>query len=222
MAYNLGSTNFRQLGIGYDGTVPGIGGCPFDMNQIQQNYVNGTITPTKIIQFNAGALTTEVSMQLTPLDDYKGEQVLDVLACSGFYESSTSSLRIPNLHKPGGARASDVWVAIPDNIVVPKLVQKLHQGALDRITISTLDFLDTGQGEDKPKIVQVHDYQTCFVKFVDPVSYGNLAVFSFSFSHVRIVQTDYKQLNDQGGSHGQGGRFVYEFDYNAALGKIGS
>ena len=141
------------------------------------------------------------------------------MACSGYYETSTLNFRVPNLHKPGAARASDVWVVIPQNIVVPKLVKKLHQGAVDGIWISTLSFLNAGD-EDKPKITQVHEYTSCFIKFVDSLSYGALAVFAFSYVKLKITQQDFKQISASG-ANAQGGQYVYEFDYNAALGKKG-
>ena len=211
----------RHYISGTDGTVPGIGGCPFDMDRLQKDYVEGSITPTKIINFGASGLTTEVSIDVTPLGDCNGDQVLDVLACSGFFETSTLNFRVPNLHKPGAARASDVWVVIPDNIVVPKLVQKLHQGAIDKINISSLAYIDANGDKDQPKIVQTVEYSTCFIKFVDPMSYGFLTVFSFSFVKVKITQSDVKQIS-AGGKHDIGGTYVYEFDYNGASGAKGA
>ncbi|MDR1391550.1 MAG: hypothetical protein LBI95_04305 [Holosporales bacterium] len=212
----------RHYISGADGSIPGIGGCPFDMDRLQRDYVSGGLTPTKIINFGGkeGGLETDISMELTPLDACTGEQILDVLGCSGFYETSTLNFRISNLHKPGSARASDVWVAIPDNIVVPKLVQKLHQGAIDKIRISSLAYLDKG-AKDQPRIVQSAEYTTCFVKFVDPLSYGLLSVFSFSFVKVKITQVDIKQISESG-TNGESGRYVYEFDYNQASGGTGA
>ena len=218
---NLGATSLRHYMSGIDGTIPGIGGCPFDMDRLQNDYVNGAITPNRIIHFTGDELKTDVKMSLSPLNDYgnKDHEVLDVIACSGFYETSTLNFRIPNLHKPGAARASDVWVVIPQNIIVPQLAKKLHQGAVDSIYIATLSFLNSGD-EDKPQVTQVHDYTSCFIKFVDSLSYGALAVFAFSFVKLKITQHDYKQISEKG-ANGAGGQYVYEFDYNAALGKKG-
>ncbi|MDR0942244.1 MAG: hypothetical protein LBM19_01335 [Holosporales bacterium] len=209
-------TALRHYISGTDGTTPGIGGCPFDMDKLQRDYVDGAITPAKIIHLDG--ITSDISMDVMPLDAYNGQDVLDVLACSGFFETSTLSFRIPNLQKPGAARASDVWVAIPDNIVVPKLVQKLHQGAVDRIVISSLAFLDGGGDADKPRIVQAMEYTSCFIKCVDPTSYGYLTVFSFSFVKVKITQVDIKQFSASG-ANVETGRYVYEFDYNNSSGK---
>ena len=216
---NLGATSLRHYISGTDGTVPGIGGCPFDMDRLQRDYVDGTITPSRIIHFTGDELNTDVKMALNPLGEYgkDGDEILDVIACSGFYETSTLNFRVPNLHKPGAARASDVWVVIPQNIIVPKLIKKLHQGAIDGIYIATLSFLNAGD-EDKPKVVQVHDYTSCFIKFVDSLSYGALALFAFSFVKLKITQHDYKQISEKG-ENKVGGQYVYEFDYNAAIGK---
>ena len=218
---NLGATSLRHYISGTDGTVPGIGGCPFDMDRLQNDYINGAITPSRIIHFTGDELKTDVKMSLSPLNEYGKEdhEILDVIACSGFYETSTLNFRVPNLHKPGAARASDVWVAIPQNIIVPQLVKKLHQGAIEGIYIASLSFLNAGN-EDKPLITQVHDFTSCFIKFVDSLSYGALAVFSFSFVKLKITQYDYKQISEKG-ANSLGGQYVYEFDYNAALGKKG-
>ena len=213
-------TALRHYISGTDGTIPGIGGCPFDMDRLQKDYVDGAITPTKVINFGAkeasDPLGTNVDMNLEKLGENgtcDGKQILDVLACSGFYETSTLNFRVPNLHKPGAARASDVWVVIPDNIVVPKLVQKLHQGGVDKIVIASLAFL--GAENDKPSVVQEVEYTTCFIKFVDPMSYGFLTVFSFSFVRMKITQKDIKQLSNEG-KNGEAGNYIYEFDYNGA------
>ncbi|MBR1479941.1 MAG: hypothetical protein IJ599_03545 [Alphaproteobacteria bacterium] len=213
-------TALRHYISGTDGTIPGIGGCPFDMDRLQKDYVDGSITPTKIINFGAkeasDPLGTNVDMNLEKLGENgscDGKQILDVLACSGFYETSTLNFRVPNLHKPGAARASDVWVVVPDNIVVPKLVQKLHQGGVDKIVIASLAFL--GAENDKPSVVQEVEYTTCFIKFVDPMSYGFLSVFSFSFIRMKITQKDIKQLSNEG-KNGEAGNYIYEFDYNGA------
>lgn len=216
-------TALRHYISGTDGSTPGIGGCPFDMDKLQKDYVEGSITPTKIINFGGteSGLTTDVKMDVTALGDCNGEQILDVLACSGFYETSTLNFRLPNLHKPGAARASDVWVVIPDNVVVPKLVQKLHQGAIDKIKISSLAYIDAGGPKDQPRIVQTVEYSTCFMKFVDPMSYGFLTVFSFSFVKVKMTQVDIKQISE-GGKNVDAGTYVYEFDYNAASGAKGA
>ena len=213
-------TALRHYISGTDGTIPGIGGCPFDMDRLQKDYVDGAITPTKVINFGAkeasDPLGTNVDMNLEKLGENgtcDGKQILDVLACSGFYETSTLNFRVPNLHKPGAARASDVWVVIPDNIVVPKLVQKLHQGGVDKIVIASLAFL--GAENDKPSVVQEVEYTTCFIKFVDPMSYGFLTVFSFAFVRMKITQKDIKQLSNEG-KNGEAGNYIYEFDYNGA------
>lgn len=214
---NLGATNLRHYMSGTDGTVPGIGGCPFDMALLQHNYQNGSITPSQIINFGgSGGLTTGVSMQVNVLDIYNGEEILDVIACAGYQESSAVNYRVPNLHRPGAARASDVWVVIPQNIVVPKLIKKLHEGAVDQIWIASLAFLETGS-EPKPTIVNVHDYTSCFIKFVDALSYAALAVFAFSFTKVKITQVDYLQISS-GGANAKTGQYVYEFNYNSAQG----
>lgn len=217
-------TALRHYISGTDGSTPGIGGCPFDMDRLQKDYVEGSVTPTKIINFGAKKgepLGTDIEMDVTALGDCNGEQVLDVLACSGFYETSTLNFRLPNLHKPGAARASDVWVVIPDNIIVPKLVQKLHQGAIDKIRISSLAFIDTGAAKDQPRIVQSIEYSSCFVKFVDPMSYGFLTVFSFSFVKVKMTQVDITQVSENG-TNKPSGNYVYEFDYYAASGAKGA
>ena len=220
-------TVLRSYGTGTDGTIPGIGGCPFDMDRLQKDYVDGSITPTKIIHFGATSdgeqLSTGVEIALDQGDvgttTMNGKQVLDVLACSSYYESSTLNFRVSQLQKPGAARASDVWVAVPNNIVIPALVQKLHQGAIDKITIASLAFLKTdAAGVQKPTIVQTHEYGSCYIKMVDSLSYGFLSVFAFSYAKVRITQLDYDS-NSNGGTHIKKGSYVYVYDYNGAAGQ---
>lgn len=211
----------RHYITGTDGTISGIGGCPFNMDALQRDYVEGSITPTKIINFGKsgpGALTTDVNMAVEKeVDGVDGKQVLDVLAVSGFFETSTLNFRIPNLHKPGSARASDVWVVIPDNIVVPQLIRKLHQGAVDEINIATLYYVNNADTE-APKIVQNYKFKTCFIKCVDPNSYGFLTVFSFSYVWVSITQIDISQTST-GGKNIKTGKYVYAFDYSKSEGK---
>ena len=209
----------RSYGAGYDGTVTGIGGCPFDMDRLQKEYVGGSITPTKMVCFGE-TLLTQCNIDVTPeasVLNSDGKNSLDLLASSSYFETSALSVRTPNVHRPGSARASDFWGVIPDNIVVPKLVQKLHQGAIDRIVVCSMAFVDTG-GADKPKVVQTTEYTTCFMKFVDPMSYGYLTVFSFSFVKVKITQVDVLQASS-GGKNAEAGRYVYEFDYEKGSGK---
>ena len=216
-------TILRSYATGTDGTIPGIGGCPFDMDRLQKDYVDGAITPTKIINFGANAagqpLATEISMDVVPLQSCDGKQCLDVLACSGFYEVSTLNFRVSNLHRPGAARASDVWVAVPDNIIIPQLMQRLHQGAVEKIVIGSLAMLGPNGDKDLPTVVQTHEYEVCYIKFVDSLSYGNLSVFSFSFKSVMITQVDYTHVSTNGVIT-KGGQRSYNFNYNNATGAL--
>lgn len=217
----------RHYITGTDGTTPGLAGCPFNMDKVQKDYVDGSITATKIINFgeteNKKQLSTNIDIECTPLGSSNGKQILDVVAYSGFYETSTLNFRTPNLHKPGAARASDVWVAIPDNIIVPHLIQKLHQGAIDHINIGTLAFIENDTGRDIPTVVQSIEYDHCFVKCVDPLSYGELTVFSFSFVKVTIRSKDVNQISGMGkNDFTETGTYVYEINYNSTDKYIGS
>lgn len=212
---------FNNLGNGTDGSALGIGGCPFNMDKLQKDYVDGAITPTKIINFGSGGPTTEVKMDVTALGDANGDQILEVLAVSGFFETATLNLRVSNLHRMGGPKASRVWVVIPNNIVVPKLVQKLCQGANDKITISSLANIDGGGTKDQLRIVQTAEFFTCFIEFVDPISYGFLTVFAFSYVKVKLTQVDIKQISESG-KNVDAGKYVYEYDFNAGSGAKGA
>ena len=186
------------------------------MDRLQKDYISGALVPSKIIHFSD--LTTDVSMDVTALGDYNGTQILDVLAWSGFFAVPTLNFRVSNLHRPGAAYGSDVWVVIPDNIVVPKLVQKLYQGGIDKISIMTYDYIDAGGETDQARITQVIEYTSCFLKFVDPMSYGLLTLFCFSYVKVKMIQVDIRQVS-QGGKNENAGQFVYEFDFTTASGK---
>ncbi len=202
-----------SYGVGYDGTTPGIGGCPFEMDRLQKEFIEGSVTPTKIISFGPGMETGCT----TSVDGGFGVETLDLLANSCYFESATSSLRNPGLIKPGSARASDFWGVIPGNVVVPKLVQKLHQGAIDKVIVYSLAFINR-EPPDMPFVVQTVIYESCFVKFVDPVSYGFLTVFSFAFAKVTIEHNDVAQIS-AGGKNAPNGKYVYVFDYNANSGQ---
>jgi hypothetical protein len=41
-------TALKHYGVGVDGANIGIGGCPFNMEKIQKDYIDGASTPTKI------------------------------------------------------------------------------------------------------------------------------------------------------------------------------
>lgn len=189
-------------GVGYDATIPGIGKCPFDMDRLQRGYVEGSESSPKKIGFGAG------------FEDGLGAKEVPLLANSCYFESSTSSLRNPGLIKPANAKASDFWGVIADSIITPKLVQKLHQGAIDEIIVNS--YMSIGSDEE-PKPVQVVTYSSCFIKLVDPISYGFLTLFAFSFAKVTLNQADVQQTSS-GGENQIMGQYVYEFDYNANMG----
>ena len=194
----------KTYGVGYDGTVTGIGQCPFDMDRLQKEYSEGSESSTKKIDFGAG------------LEDGSGKSEVPLLANSCFFETATSSLRNTNLIKPGSAKASDFWGVISDSVIVPKLVQKLHEGAVDKIIVSSWMSI----GNEGAEVVQTFTYDTCFMKLVDPVSYGFLTLFSFAFSRVTINQSDIEQTSN-GGVHARAGQYVYVFDYTAGSGAAG-
>ncbi|MDR3031015.1 MAG: hypothetical protein LBU35_01355 [Holosporales bacterium] len=210
----------RSYGAGYDGTIPMSNGCPFDIDRVQREYEQGTTTPTKIINFGA-ELTTDNNIQVTPMEGVigsDGSNCIELLACSNHFESSVLSIRSQNIHRPGSARASDFWGCIPQNMVVPQLIKKLHEGSLDKVTECTLAFLTT-DNTNKPKIVQVTEYTGCFLKFVDPTSYVHLAVFSFAFAKVRIIRHSYGFDEAKGTVNlTKVGTYCYEFDYTQVLG----
>ena len=211
----------RSYGAGYDGTIPVNGGCPFDMDKLQEKFESGSITPTKIINFGE-ELSTGISMQVVPMDGVAGsdgKNCIEILACSNHFESSVLSMRSQNIHRPGSARASDFWACIPQNIVVPQLMKKLYEGPLDKVTLSTFAFLTTS-GEDKPKVVQTLEFTGCFLKFVDPTSYGHLAVFSFAFSKIKIISHGFGLEPGKGTVNlSQPGMFCYEYDFTDTIGK---
>lgn len=212
--------SMRSYAAGYDATIKGIGGCPFDMNILQQNYVEGAITPTRIIHF--AGLTTSVNISVSAMDNVPnsdGKDSIDLLAGSSFFESSVLNFRLPNLHKPGSARASDFWGVIPTNKVSPQLIQKLHQGGVDRIVVSALALIDGGTAGDKARVVQTVEYTSCFLKMVDMTSYGFLTLFAFSFVKMKITQHDVKPLSASGANTADHGVYVYEFNYNSGEGK---
>ncbi|MDO4975026.1 MAG: hypothetical protein Q4E61_01715, partial [Alphaproteobacteria bacterium] len=99
--------------------------------------------------------------------------------------------------------------------------QKIADSAIDKIKISSLAYIDAGGPKDQPRIIQTVEYSTCFMKFVDPMSYGFLTVFAFSFVKVKMTQVDIKQISE-GGKNVDAGTYVYEFDYNSASGAKGA
>ena len=218
------ATNLRHHMVGLDATIPGIGGCPFNMDKLQESYVEGMGTPNRIIKFTS--LDTGINMSVEKFEssgcEIDGNNILDVVACSGFFESHTLNFGVSNLQKLGAAKSSDVWVAIPQNIVVPQLVQMLHCGALKTIAIAQLAYIAQNTPENKPTVIQLLDFEDCFIKFIDPISYGRLAVFAFSFGKLVITQIDINPNaeNNNGNQQTTTGRRVYEINYNDALGKI--
>jgi hypothetical protein len=217
----------RSYAVGFDGTAAGAGGIPFDMERLQREYTEGSITPSKIINFGATdtgqPMSTDCSIEVTPMDSVAnadGKQSVDLLACSGHFESPVLNFRAVNLHKPGSARASDVWCVIPTGLISPVLVKKLHQGGIDRVVISSLAFIQSSD-TDKPTVVQTVEYATCFMKYTDVISYGFLTLFAFAFVAVKITQKCVAPHSKNGANAVAGGtgNYVYEFDYSACESK---
>jgi hypothetical protein len=214
----------RQYGTGIDGTVPGFGGCPFNFKELQKDYEEGNITPTRIIRFG-GSLKTDAELTKLVEGDKattkREKNELDVLAIAGWAESSTLNYRIANLHKPGGIRHSGVWVAIPQNKVVPQLVQRLLTGSVPSIAIMTTNFIAApANGENNATIVLTHEFSTCFIRQVDYLGHAYIAAVEFTFVKVKITQNDVKMQGESGAEGNQvGGSYVYEIDFSAANGK---
>jgi hypothetical protein len=203
---------------------PGVDGIPFDMHLIQKQYLDGSMTPTKIISFGATAngepMSTGCDMDLTPLAgvaNTDGKQITDLVAISGYFETSTLNFRVPNLHKPGSAFASDVWCVVPTGLISTALTRKLHQGGVDRVVVMTVAFNDAND-PDRATVVLAIEYTTCFMKFVDLTSFDFLTVFSFSFCAVKITQKVAAQHSVKGANvlSGGTGHFVWSFDYTRA------
>ncbi|GHT89381.1 hypothetical protein FACS1894113_4340 [Alphaproteobacteria bacterium] len=169
-------------------------------------------------------IKTGTKINVTPManvDGSNGVNCAEVWASYSHFESSILSLRSSNIHRPGSARASDVWICIPQGPVAPQLVRKLHEGSLEKITVSTFAFLQTAE-VDKPMVVSTIEYFGCFIKFVDPISYIHFCVFSFSFSKVVFRSNGYGlEDGDQKGlvDIAKPGTYCYAFDYTGTQGK---
>jgi hypothetical protein len=194
------------------------------MESIRSQYLEGSLVPTRIINFGAKArgdeLATGVTMDVIPMDSYDGKEIVEVYAASGFFTSGVMSVRVPGLHRRGIAGISDVYVVISQNMVVPKLIQKLFGGAVDSITISSVAYVDNESATNKARIVQVIEYKSCFMKDVVYLDWDPLVIIKFVSVAVKVTMTNFKP-HSEGGKNVEDGRYVYTFDANQGSGSQG-
>jgi hypothetical protein len=195
------------------------------MEGILKQHNEGSLVATVLVNFGAKSrsdpLPTGVDMAVNPMDEHDGKEVLPAYALSGALMSDLFSCRVPNLHRRGAVAITRIWVVTPMNTVIPKLMQKLHSGAVDVIKIMWLAFVDNDPNSNKMTVVQVIEYFSCFITCIDYLSWDPLAVLSFDPVGFKMTTTNHKQ-HSEGGKNAEDGRTIYGFDSNQGSGSQGT
>jgi hypothetical protein len=183
------------------------GEIPIDVRQIQEEYINGSKTPSMLISLGADIQSNNKVANI--------ENVVYLFAQNCAFTTDTLSLRSQNLHRSGSSRASPVWCVIPKNLVAVNLMERLHKYAIGEITIYVLAYIGSSPS---PITTETRTFKSCFITYVDPWR-GDFVIFAFTFVELVWELKDFNQRND-GTQEQHVGQRVYTFKFDDATGTL--
>ncbi|MBQ9440955.1 MAG: hypothetical protein IJU54_00915 [Alphaproteobacteria bacterium] len=199
----------------------------FNYEQEWDKYCSNTATLKRFVKFfalNQGEpMDTGITFSVREyagLDKKytSGEKAVGLVCGSCFVSSNLFPFRSDTFHRSGAAHASPFIGAIPTGRITPKLMQCVYEGTIDKITVCLTSFLDqaTNGIESIASVVQVQEFSSCYMTFVDMTTYPYLTIFEFAYKKHKLYISDY----DVKDSSHRNGTSAYEFDYGNGLGKV--
>ncbi|MBR1943935.1 MAG: hypothetical protein IJ848_00490 [Alphaproteobacteria bacterium] len=206
----------------------------FDYSQEWDRYCSNTATLKRFIKFFQVNNEHENNIPPTPIktgitfqvNPYKGgineiytngEDAVGLVCGSCSVSSTLFPFRHDTFHRSGAAHASPFIGAIPSGRVTPKLMQCVYEGTIGKIVVCLLSFLNdaTKTSESRATVVQVQEFSSCYMTFLDMTTYPYLTIFEFAYKVHKLYMSDY----DVKRSSASLGHVAYEFDYGNNQGK---
>ena len=199
----------------------------FDYTQEWDRFCSNTATLKRFIKFftiDGESLDTGISFEINKYDgaiDEKytnGTNAVGLVCGSCFVSSNLFPFRSDTFHRSGAAHASPFVGAIPSGRVTPRLMQCVYEGTIGKIIVCLTSFLNkaTAETESKATVVQVQEFSSCYMTFIDMTTYPYLTIFEFAYKVHKLYMSDY----DVTDSSNRLGQVAYEFDYGNGLGKF--
>ena len=97
-------------------------------------------------------------------------------------------------------------------------MQCIYEGTISKIVICLTSFLNkaTLESESRATVVQVQEFNSCYMTFLDMTTYPYLTIFEFAYKVHKLYMSDYDVKN----SSERLGQVAYEFDYGNGQGKF--
>lgn len=194
----------------------------FNYAEEWDKYCDDTSTLKRFIRFGEKSpLDTGINIDVLPYSGKTftdGKKSVGLVCGSNYVSSNLFPFRADTFHRSGAAHASAFRGAIPTGRISPALFKCVHEGTIDKIIICLTSFLNdpTKNDDSKATVVQVQEFDNCYITFVDLTTFPYLTIFEFSFSVNRIALTDYDVKN----SWQPVGNVSYEFNYMSGVGKF--
>lgn len=212
--YNVGAVG--------DGVSQGF--SPLDLRNVQEKFIEGSITPNMMISFGKDF---DSENKITAADDNMsgsaGKAVLDNaiylydMKCA--FQTPTLGLRTQNLHRSGATSATPAWCIIPKCRASVFLMSRLHTNVIDKITVFHLAYIGADHANTKPVVTETRCFEDCLVTYLEPFGHGDFTVFAFSFVKLTWAIKDFQQ-GGQNAKNKEIGQQVYVFDYSGATGTL--
>ncbi len=198
----------------------------FDYGQEWDRYCSNTATLKRFIKFfkvDNSPIETGISFQVNKYDGgieeqyTNGENAVGLVCGSCSVSSTLFPFRHDTFHRSGAAHASPFIGAIPSGRVTPKLMQCVYEGTIGKIIVCLLSFLNKAatENESRATVVQVQEFSSCYMTFLDMTTYPYLTIFEFAYKVHKLYISDYDVKN----SSVRLGQVAYEFDYGNNQGK---
>ena len=199
----------------------------FDYEQEWDKYCSNTSTLKRFVKFfTVGGKVIDTGIKFN-VNEYKGvsnaeyttgDNAVGLVCGSCFVSSNLFPFRSDTFHRSGAAHASPFIGAIPTGRVTPRLMQCIYEGTIDKIIVCLTSFLNKAATQNKSlaTVVQVQEFSSCYMTYVDMTTYPYLTIFEFAYKKQKFYITDY----DVTESDKPGGNFAYEFDYGNGEGNF--
>ena len=199
----------------------------FDYTQEWDRFCSNTANLKRFVKFftvDGESLDTGICFEVNKYEGAieekytNGKNAVGLVCGSCFVSSNLFPFRSDTFHRSGGAHASPFIGAIPSGRVTPRLMQCVYEGTIGKIIICLTSFLNkaTTEAESRATVVQVQEFSSCYMTFLDMTTYPYLTIFEFAYKVHKLYMSDYDVKN----SSERLGQVAYEFDYGNGQGKF--